>query len=183
ITYQVRNLDRVRQDWLERQVRLEKLTVTHAEYLQQSLDLPLFHPDVYVIVQKKRRGLATASVGTPVNPLAPPPPQFSNAPQLKAWQIALIVTPFALYALWLLWSWLRRHALLQRLPDKKLPQLHDLKVEGIEHKLFASPRVRRLLLGLRRPRPLPVRELNVPATVRATIRQRGLFTPPYRKPP
>jgi formylglycine-generating enzyme required for sulfatase activity len=76
-------------------------------------------------------------------------------------------------------SWLRKQALLEKLPDRRVPQLRELKVEGAERKLFAGARVRRGLLGLRRPRPLPVRDLDVPATVRATIRQGGMFTPLY----
>jgi formylglycine-generating enzyme required for sulfatase activity len=117
----------------------------------------------------------TPTPTTTPTPILPHPLNSS----LKAWEIALTFAPSLLYVGWLLWTWLRRRALLQSLPNRKQPQLHDLKVEGIERKLFASPRLRRLLLGLRRPRPLPVRELNAPATVRATIRQGGLFTPAY----
>src|SRR5262245_10691051 len=176
--YQARNLDRLRQDWLEREERLEKLTISHSDHFQRSLDIPVYGPEAHKAAQKiilvKRRGLESANIGAPVSP-SPPPPNIS----FKVWQIALILAPLLLYAIWLLWTWLRRRALLQRLPNRKLPQLHDLKVEGIERKLFASPRVRRLLLGLRRPRPLPMRELNATATVRATIRQGGMFTPAY----
>jgi formylglycine-generating enzyme required for sulfatase activity len=181
--YQARNLDRLRQDLLGREERLEKLTVSHSEHFQRSLDIPFYRPEAQIgtqkIVLRKRgdKGLEFAKNGAPVNttPPPPPPPDIS----FKAWQIALILSPLSLYAVWLLWTWLRRRALLQRLPNRKLPQLHDLKVEGVERKLFASPRLRRLLLGLRRPRPLPVRELNAQATVRATIRQGGVFTPAY----
>ncbi|MEP7342190.1 MAG: SUMF1/EgtB/PvdO family nonheme iron enzyme [Acidobacteriota bacterium] len=171
-SYKVRNLDRVRED------QIVQLTISHSEHVVVTTRTSLTDPDALKIVLPKRRGLEAANIGTPVNP-SPAPPQLPNAPKLKAWQIPLILSPFALYALWLLWIWLRRRALLQRLPDKKLPQLHDLKVEGIERKLFASPYVRRLLLGLRRPRPMQMRELNVPATVRETIRQGGMFTPAY----
>ncbi|HEX9000395.1 MAG TPA: SUMF1/EgtB/PvdO family nonheme iron enzyme [Blastocatellia bacterium] len=147
---------------------------------EASRNNPINPPEEQTTPKPKPAGFELADNDPPATPQPSPTPitppsRFS----LKAWQIALILAPFVLFTLWLLWRWLSRQALLQRLPDNKLPQLHDLKVEGIEGKLFASARLRRLLLGLRRPRPMAMRELNIPATVRETIRQGGMFTPAY----
>ncbi len=177
--------NRVRKVWATALVALVVLAGLSWIWLRRqeaSRNNPINSPEEQTTVSPKPKpsGLVLADNDPPATPQPSPTPitppsRFS----LKAWQIALILAPFALYALWLLWRWLSRQALLQRLPDNKLPQLHDLKVEGIEGKLFASAQLRRLLLGLRRPRPMAVRELNIPATVRETIRQGGMFTPAY----
>src|SRR5262249_35508227 len=54
-TYQARNLERLRQDWLGREERLEKLTVNHSEHFQRSLDIPLYPPKAQKIILGKRR--------------------------------------------------------------------------------------------------------------------------------
>lgn len=181
ISYQRINRILMMEYWMDRQGVFAKATISHPEHLPGTVDVPHSRPETLKIIlgktKGKTKGLERANTGVLDNP--PPPPSPPPDISFKIWQIALILSPFLLYAVWLLWAWLRRRALLQRLPNRKMPQLHDLKVEGVERKLFASPRLRRLLLELRRPRPLPMRELNAHATVRATIRQGGVFTPAY----
>lgn len=64
-TYQARKLDRLRQD------RLEKLTISHSEHIQRSLDIPLYRPETQKesrrIILGKRRGVAPANAGASVS--------------------------------------------------------------------------------------------------------------------
>ena len=181
LDWRIRNWEDFRQTRLLRQDRVERLVVAHPDHFSRESDLSFYRPTPQRIVLAKRRD----PVKTPGDGAPPPPPPDIIRPlpvrdlSLRNWQLALILAPLAVSALWLVVIWLLRRAILRKLPDSRLPQLHELKIEGAERKLFASPRVRQALLGLRRPRPMAVRELDARATVRATIREGGVFTPTY----
>ncbi len=176
INYQINNLELLRQN------KIEWLRIKYPGYYLETANVVLPFTEPQKVILQKQAELERLPAQRPLTPSPtpeqPPLPIQSNT-SLKLWQIAIILSSLLLYALWLLWRWWRWRALLQKLPASGMPQLQDLRVEGTERKLFASSRVRRLLLSLRRPRPMPMRELDVPATVQATIRRGGMFTPAY----
>ncbi len=107
---------------------------------------------------------------TPV-PIVPPPPV-----QRSFWPTFI---PLVLYALWLLWRWWRRRLMLERMQTSQTPRLQQLNLAGDGIKLFDSLAFRRAVVELRRHRHVAANDIDVAATIRATIRQAGLFTPSF----
>ncbi len=87
--------------------------------------------------------------------------------------------PLLLYAAWFLWRWWRRKLMLERMQTSSAPRLQQLKLARDGVKLFDSPAFRRAVIELRRHRHVAAHDLDVAATIRATIRQAGLFTPSF----
>jgi formylglycine-generating enzyme required for sulfatase activity len=110
-------------------------------------------------------------------PTPPPPPP----PRLSYWKLLLILSPLLLWLVWQLLALMLRTWWLQRVSSRVPPDLRTLPIEDPALELFASPKEQRLLVELRRPRPLDLHDLNLPATVRETARSGGLFTPSYQR--
>jgi hypothetical protein len=91
----------------------------------------------------------------------------------------LAVVPLLLYARWLLWRGWRRKLILQKLQTSGTPRLQQINLACDRVALFESPVFRRTLIELRRHQHSASGDLDVAATVRATIRQGGFFTPAY----
>jgi MFS family permease len=96
-----------------------------------------------------------------------------------SWQFFIALLSLMLFALWYLRHRYRRRLVLQKQQTRVAPLLHRITVRGAAEQLFQSSRFRRVIQELRRHRQVQARELNIPASVRATIRQGGLFTPAY----
>jgi MFS family permease len=93
--------------------------------------------------------------------------------------LMLFLIPLMPFALWYLRRWYRRRLFLQKLQIRGTPRLQRITVQGAAKQLFQSSQFRRVIQELRRHRWMQARELDIPTTVRATIRQGGLFTPAY----
>src|SRR5262249_19776164 len=76
--------------------------------------------------------------------------------------------------LWLRWQ---ARLYLERRQVRDAPEVGQLFVEGLSSGLFQSLAPVAFIQGLRRRQPLPTRYLDVAATVAATVRQAGYFTP------
>ncbi|MBS1792067.1 MAG: PASTA domain-containing protein [Acidobacteria bacterium] len=189
INYQARNWNRI----FNRQVA--DLTVTHGEHDPlPPIKLDVHNPTHQTIKLQKRQPKIPdqSTITLPPTPEATPPPipllpeftaakpDVSGTPNPIRWyHWLLIASPLLLFAAWLMLRWRRRRALLQKLQAVGSPNLRRLTVRGASEHLFQSQIFRRAVQDLRRHRRVEVRELDIPATVSATIRRGGMFQPLY----
>ncbi|MFN0123010.1 MAG: carboxypeptidase-like regulatory domain-containing protein [Blastocatellia bacterium] len=121
-----------------------------------------------------------APTPVPLLPEIPAAPAAATKWYEQRWlQIAALALPLFLTALWLLARRIRRQMLLQRLSADGAPQISRINVTGLAEWLFTGQPFRRIVQELRRHRRLVVQELDPEATVEATVRQGGLFTPAF----
>ncbi|MBK7676774.1 MAG: WD40 repeat domain-containing protein [Candidatus Accumulibacter sp.] len=173
-------LDVAAKDYLSQSQTIESPPETRIDFqLQPELLPPPPPPD----------GAAATPVATLVPPPAiqkpVPPPQPPAEPLLPA-GLRVALALLALGALWWgLWSVYRRgntrRAVLRRFPAGTAAEryrLHRLWSGGLP-RLFAGRELRDALRELRRHRSVLSRRLDVAATVKATVSQRGRFTPVY----
>lgn len=123
---------------------------------------------------------AVAPVATPQPMPAESPVAFDAQTFYRRLRLAATLLPLLLFAAW----WLRRlywrrRMLLRRARSAHLPRLEHLTVKGVTEELFQGQAFRRIVQELRRHRPRGSRELDEQATIEATIRRGGLFTPFY----
>ena len=189
INYQARNWNRI----FNRQVA--DLTVTHGEHDPlPSIKLDVHNPSHQTIKLQKRQPKPAdqATITLPPVPEATPPPipllpEFNTTKSpvagpsypIRWYHWLLIASPLILFAVWLFFRWRRRRALLQKLQAAGSPNLRRLTVRGASEHLFQSQIFRRAVQDLRRHRRVEVRDLDIPATVSATIRKGGMFAPLY----
>jgi outer membrane protein OmpA-like peptidoglycan-associated protein len=81
--------------------------------------------------------------------------------------------------LWLLFSWLRRKLVLQRLPVRHRPEFASLDAESGADRLFQPGLLRRTAAALRRPSSQTMVELDVERSVEAAARGAGLSPAVY----
>ncbi len=189
INYRVRNWYRV----FNRQ--MAELKVSHDDHEPSSgirLDV---HQPSHQSVKLQKRPVANDPITIKAFPPQPEdtPPPIPLLPDFTATKPAptttpnpirwyhwlLIASPLALFAIWLLLRWRRRRALLQKLQAAGNPNLRRLTVRGASDHLFQSQTFRRAVQDLRRHRRVEVRDLDIAATVNATIRRGGMFQPRY----
>jgi len=124
-------------------------------------------------------------VPTPGRTPSPTPSPTTSGPSppinLTLRDLLLIVAPLLLWLAWQLLTLLLRTWWLQRVSSGIPPDLRTLPIEDPALELFASPKEQRLMVELRRPRPLDLHDLNLRATVRETARSGGVFTPSYQR--
>jgi len=100
----------------------------------------------------------------------------------SATTIAISCVPPVLMGLFMgtMW-WLRRRrvAVLERLQAETPPAVKEVRVAGGLHDLAPGLGVLELARDLRRRRVVPSRQLDVPATLNATLRHGGLLTPVF----
>ena len=168
--YQIHNYERFQSD------KIEGMLVEHPEHLLETRTVVTKSPERQNITLEKQLPTNSPELVPPPKPpeipVQPPPPQ--NNPRL--W---LAAVPLLLYAFWLLWRWWRRRLILQKLQIAGTPRLQQLKLARNGVKLFDVPAFRRAVVELRRHRHVEANDLDVAATVRATIRRGGFFTPSF----
>jgi hypothetical protein len=139
-------------------------------------------------------GVIDQGVSTPSTPAPAPPaeaaglvlvarvdlgatlPDPTLAERLQPGHLALALAAPALFVAWLL-RWWRRRPVLQRIASRTPAQLRDVHLPGAAAALLPALPLRRLAQELRRRRLVDSTELQVEATVQATLRRGGLFTP------
>jgi formylglycine-generating enzyme required for sulfatase activity len=92
--------------------------------------------------------------------------------------IVITMLPLMAWVVWMLIITFLRRAFLEKLPSRRLPHLEELRVAGLKDLVFATPRDRRMMVELRRPRQTTFDNLNIDKTLRETIRN-GSFSPVY----
>ena len=103
----------------------------------------------------------------------------SIQPMAYRWRnIVITLLPLTAWAVWMLIVTFLRRAFLEKLPSRRLPHLEELRVAGLKDLVFATPRDRRMMVELRRPRRTTFDNLNIDKTLRETIRN-GSFSPVY----
>jgi len=118
--------------------------------------------------------------------LKPGPAESQRIQQLPLWRrlyfqhfklirAAALLVPFILFGGWFLWRRSGASALERRVVSIA-PDLYQLIVEGISHRLFRDANLRRISAMLRRHREGNLYDLDVKATVDATVRVGGLYT-------
>ncbi len=182
-------------EWLNRQ---SSITASIDGYEPQSKTyLPIRSRVIFpVAISLKDNGTGSKRAETPLNPVAPLPPidvdgmKYSpiqvrtgdpEAAQGYLWiNIIISILPLLAWILWAIVAAYLRRAYFEKRPDRGLPRLEELKVEGLQNLVFASQLERRMMVELRRQRPISIDNLNIPLSVRATIRS-GSFIPIYEK--
>ena len=107
------------------------------------------------------------------------PVSRSIPPVAYRWRnIVITLLPLTAWVVWMLIVTFLRRAFLEKLPSRRLPHLEELRVAGLEDLVFATPRDRRMMVELRRPRRTTFDNLNIDKTLRETIRN-GSFSPVY----
>jgi hypothetical protein len=122
-------------------------------------------------------GSEPARIGEPrqvdLNKILPP----VNIWQRLIWSdVGWISLPLALFALWQLWSWMRRPA-LQRASSRTPNTIKEVHLPGGLSTPTAALPLRRLAQELRRRRAANSDELQVQATIEASLHNAGIFTP------
>ncbi|MGH9803090.1 MAG: carboxypeptidase-like regulatory domain-containing protein, partial [Blastocatellia bacterium] len=178
IAYQIRVYE-----WLS-PARLERVQIGEIHYFPQFPVVEVQSPaKVSVWLQKREFTETGGKTNQPIIPPVTPTPQQEKKPEQPtfAWRIVLIsLIPLLAFALWMLWRWIRRQMVLRKLETTGAPQLHKVKFKGEDTPMFVSSPFRRAAQELRRHRYVPHHELDVTATVNATI-QKGVFTPAYAR--
>ncbi|MEK7830037.1 MAG: SUMF1/EgtB/PvdO family nonheme iron enzyme, partial [Acidobacteriota bacterium] len=178
IAYQIRVYE-----WLST-VKFERVQIGKVGYFPEYPDSAVQRPGQISATLEKREDLKPV-----VNPIQPipepvaqtPPPVVQPEQRSAKWRSLLIaLIPLALFVLWMLWRWIRRRMVLRKLEVSGTPRLHRLSFKREDVPLFSSSPFRRAAQELRRHRHIQHHELDVAATVGATIRK-GYFTPSYSK--
>ncbi|MFQ5629838.1 MAG: carboxypeptidase-like regulatory domain-containing protein, partial [bacterium] len=94
-------------------------------------------------------------------------------------RLAGMALPFALFVIWWFSRWLRRRLLLERQTTTVTPKTGAVVVKGVADYLFRNSIFRRMVQQFRQHREVGSTDLNAPATVDATLRCGGLFTPVF----
>ncbi len=113
----------------------------------------------------------------------PPSPPNLLVERVTPWGLAIpwgVLTALVAYALWTLAEWLRRTLILRRLPADGRAELKTLVTDPPAPRSLDDRAFRRLAADLRRPRGQAARDLDVKASVQATIRRSGLFQPVWK---
>ncbi|MFN0088272.1 MAG: SUMF1/EgtB/PvdO family nonheme iron enzyme, partial [Blastocatellia bacterium] len=186
VSYRARRLD------VLRGVEKRSLRVEHPGYATQPRSIDEHPPQFQGITLTKLQdrssertdrlgeGLGGAIPGgaTPTaTPVAQPMPGWRESRWKRA---ALAALPPVALLFWWLWERRRRRLVLEKLRAAGNPRMEKIVVRGATERLFQSASFRRAIAELRRHRATRARDLDVPATVRATIRQAGLFAPQYK---
>ena len=189
VVFERRNIDLLR---AARQGESRKLEVAHPRHFPASSDIEprLDRLNIETEIILKPRPVTIDPLEEERSPSPPPPPPPSDGVVLPVtpiwpevtWQMVMIILlPLLCWVIWQVIAWRLREAWLNRLPSRKLPRLEKLSVVGAKNILFASARERRLIIEMRRPRPMSLGDLDLPATIRETSRGGGLFTPAFSK--
>jgi formylglycine-generating enzyme required for sulfatase activity len=178
LIYRARNFDRL---WRRRARSAQVLQSSYEPATSKPVLLHRPEPQTIELKLLPQYRVPIAQVPLPtVTPSANPAPgPFDETVipiQRRFWPA---VIPLALFALWFLWSRLRRKLIAQRLQTSGTPRLQQLRLSREGVKLFDSPAFRRAIVELRRHRHVVANDLDLGATIRATIRQGGLFTPSF----
>lgn len=92
---------------------------------------------------------------------------------------AALLAPVLIYAGWRLWWRYRARLFLERRSTTHEPKIERISMGGLDETLFPSVPFFRLAQAFRRRVDAPSSDLDVDATVSATIAQAGQFTPVY----
>jgi hypothetical protein len=157
-SYQIYNYERFQAD------KMEELTVKATDHILETQKVVVQSPTPLEIMLQKNS-----------QPTKPTPPllQDQKPNDRRLWLL------LAWYARWLLWHLRRRRLILQKLQDTGAPPLQQLNLMGNAVRLFDTVTFRRTTVELHRHSYNESNDLDVAATVRATIRRGGFFTPSF----
>ncbi|MBP6824891.1 MAG: hypothetical protein KA368_25315, partial [Acidobacteria bacterium] len=170
-------------EWLG-STTVEQLTAAHIEHYLETRLVLLKNPVTTPITLQAR---PPEDVTLPPPPTPTPTPDLPTVPKDEAkpvespnyWRpILAALIPLMLLAAFLLWRWIRRRMMLRKLETSGNPQLHKVTFEREDAPMFVSSPFRRAAQELRRHRLTSHHDLDVTATVDATIRK-GVVTPVY----
>src|SRR5262249_19198290 len=155
IIYQIHNYERFQAN------KIEELVVEHPGYELVVKAIMAKSPTRQEIILPRRR--SESLVPYPSIPSLAPLPRYKHF----LWPVAV---PLVLYVLWLLLKRGKR-LILQRRRTDRVPQLQQYELQCDYVKLFDTPPFRRVMVELRRHRQVEANDLDITATVQATIRQ------------
>ena len=185
--FEMRNIDLLR---AAREGASQPLEVTHPEYVPATgnIEPRINQRNIENEIILKPRPVTIKHPEDDGQSGPPPPPIWpEQLPVTPVWpevtwrMVLIILLPLLCWVIWQVIAWRLREAWLNRLPSRNLPRLEKLSVEGAKNILFSSAREQRLIIEMRRPRPIVLSDLDLPATIRETSRRCGLFTPAFSK--
>jgi hypothetical protein len=149
---------------------------------------------VFVVPEQSRKW-PPAGVPRPPRPDDPKPPpaadtgairtvQLSDVvkltePREEVWPFVVGYLPILLFVAWWMWNRWRFRPVLERLMSETPRNLREVRLAGGTRSLLPGLPVRQLARELRRRRTVQSRELDTEATIAATLRGGGLFTPVF----
>jgi len=140
------------------------------------------------VVQVERKKAEIDSLAAVVSRINEFASNEANQVKLKSWQkfvyhyfpllrLISLVLPLLIFITWLIIRWFRRRIILERISTTRERKAESIMVKGKVEYLYRNSIFRRLVQRFRLHREEPSVDLDVPATVEATIRQGGLFSP------
>lgn len=176
IGYQIRVYE-----WIA-STRVEQFAVAHTRHYQETaLALLKDPPKPSITLQVRPEDLPRIEDPNPIPPPGTQTEQKETPPVERPnyWRPVLAaLIPLLAVALFLLVRWIRRRMMLRKLETSGTPQLHKVTFKREDAPMFVSLPFRRAAQELRRHRQTSHHDLDVTATVNATI-QKGVFTPAY----
>ena len=109
----------------------------------------------------------------------PPPLMAHRQQQLERLRLLILILPWLVLTPWLLMRWRRRWLALRRRPRDPHNPLRHLRLHAPPDDIFSRPALRAALRGLHRSEPRSTRILDGRASVEASLRRPGRFTPVY----
>ncbi len=178
IPYQIRVYE-----WLGT-IKFEPATIGEVNHFPQFPVVAVQNPGRISATLEKREFLEPG--GNPIE--LPPPTETQTPPPVEQpkqppfpWRTVLLgLLPLLALLAWLVWRWIRRRMMLRKLEMSGALKLHQLRFQREDLPLFSSAPFRRAAQELRRHRHVEHHELDVAATVGATI-HKGYFTPRYAR--
>lgn len=177
IPYQIRVYE-----WVA-STRVEQFQVAHIRhYLKTGLAVLKDPPKPSITLEVRPEELPVVPIPGPVPPIdtQTPPKEETSPVQRLNYRRPLLAALIPLLALlaFLLVRWIRRRMMLRKMETAGTPQLHKVTFKREDAPMFVSSPFRRAAQELRRHSPTSHSDLDIAATVNATI-QKGMFTPAY----
>ncbi len=163
--------------------RLKKntITVNYPNYPLKIETLELLDGEQNVQIKMKQQIQTVPLDEQEVLTAVPVTPDYWNQFYRRYFIYLAVVAALAPILYFCLW-WLlrqRRRARLARKQSDEIPHLNKLIVKGVTEILYKNAELRRAIQELRRHRPQDSTDLNIPATIDATINRGGLPKPIY----
>jgi formylglycine-generating enzyme required for sulfatase activity len=132
------------------------------------------HPDFLGAIKRPTGG---ANVSAAARPSSRVPTDTGRRSRIATAMLLVVTLPLVALAAWRFW-WARRARLfLSRRTATGPPELGRVAVRGVRGRLYRGEGLTRTTRDLSRRRPVPSHDLDVVATVEATVRHAGWFTP------
>lgn len=168
------------------------LRTIHPEYIADSRQIPLhghIRPDMEVLLQEKPPAETDSlnALVDRINAFADSLEKKNSYSATEAFyhrnyekiRYSGFALPFILFLVWIFSRWYRRRIFLERRSASQPRDMQTVVVKGLADYLFRNSPFRRLVQQYRRHLEVTSPELDVPATVEATVDRGGLFTPVF----